>query len=217
MTSKKIISLLTATAIVGSLGISTVFAQNFAKKGNTDNTTQTQRFGKEAKVELTDEQKAEMDAKKAEMEAAMKVREEKINALTDEQKAEIYAIKEEANKSQLALIDKYLELGLIDSETADNMKTQITERTTQMKENGKVPMLGMGNGMGKPGNRKGGMMGERPALTDEQKVEMKAKLAEKLKVEVEAGKITQEKADEILANCESGKMMGMGMGRGMNR
>ena len=58
------------------------------------------------------------------------------------------------------MVDKQLELGLIDETTATTMKTQIDTKYADMKTNGKVPMLGGG---GHRGGHRGGPMGQPPA------------------------------------------------------
>jgi predicted transglutaminase-like cysteine proteinase len=102
--------------------------------------------------ELTEEQKAEMEAKKAEMEAKVKARQEKWDNLSEEQKNELYAMQDKIGDTQIEIIDKQLELGLIDEETAKTQKEQIAERKTKTRENGgcfmgggKAKMPGRGN------------------------------------------------------------------------
>lgn len=78
--------------------------------------------------------------------------------LTDEQKAEIYALVEDQGDIQSQIIDKYLEWGLVDADTATTMKEQMADRNTQLREDGTMPMFGGGGfhgGMGGPGGPKG--------------------------------------------------------------
>lgn len=198
--SKKLITTLCTTAIIGLLGATSVFAANTGDLANkvapniffkmststegldwsalTDEqkaeleTKKTEMRGQvrgfkisraelteeqlaeiEAKMpelaELTDEQKAEMEAKRTEIEAEMaemktktEAMNEKWTALTTEQKEEIYALKDQAASLETQIIDKYLELGLIDEQTAADMKDSISENSAQLRESGKMPAFG---------------------------------------------------------------------------
>lgn len=77
--------------------------------------------------ELTDEQKAELEKRLAEMEERIRgfgtnKFSEKLDGLTDEQKAELEGLQDQMADIQSQIIDKYLEWGLIDEETANRMK-----------------------------------------------------------------------------------------------
>lgn len=78
----------------------------------------------------------------------------KWNALSDDQKNEIYALKEKASAIESQIIDKYLEYGIVDQTTADNIKTRMNERNAQMRTDGQFPMMG-GKGFGGPGGMRG--------------------------------------------------------------
>jgi hypothetical protein len=111
--------------------------------------------------ELTEEQKAEMETKKAEMDAKRKAVREKWDSLSEEQKNELYALQDKIGGAQIEIIDKQLELGLIDEETAKIQKEQIAERQTKIRENGGCFM---GGGKGKmPGRGNFGKMTPPPA------------------------------------------------------
>ena len=58
---------------------------------------------------------------------------EKWSALNDKQRSEVYAIYDEQVKLRIKMVDKYAELGLIDSETAKTMKGKITARSEEVK------------------------------------------------------------------------------------
>ena len=201
---KKIILILCAIALIGSVSVTVYAASADGGKNNRDNPTKSvlgfksTQFNKDAESGLTDEQKSEMEAKRIEMQEDMKARlaqdladgkitqeqyDERIAAiengempgmrggrsgfcgempeLTDEQKAEMEAKKAgmlEEMKTRLA------------QELADGKITQeqYDERIAAV-ENGK--MHGMRGG-------KQGFNGEMPELTDEQKAEMEAKRSE---------------------------------------
>jgi len=78
--------------------------------------------------------------------ADFKAAKEKWDALTDEQKAEIFGLEDQAAAIEGRIIDKYLEFGLIDAETAENMKNDLNSRKNEMRENGRMPM-GAGGGI----------------------------------------------------------------------
>ncbi|MHB1484541.1 MAG: DUF2680 domain-containing protein [Saccharofermentanales bacterium] len=77
---------------------------------------------------------------------------EAFSELTDAQKAEIYKITDSIQSSQSALLDKLVEFGVLDKETAAEMKTRQSEKYAQDKEDGKLPMVGgPRGGRGGPG------------------------------------------------------------------
>ena len=105
--------------------------------------------------EMTEEQKNEMETKRAEMEVLRteqmeraKQQQEAWEALTAEQKEEIYQLADQQIAIQIDQIDKYLELGLIDSEKAAEMKEKLSESVVMMRESGKMPGIGFGSGFG---------------------------------------------------------------------
>lgn len=112
-----------------------------------------ERFFKRALPELTDEQKAEMQAMREKMNAAR----EKWDTLTQEQKDELYGLYDQAADVQSQIIDKQLELGLIDEETAQSMREMLSGQTANMRESGQMPGIGgfKGGSHGKGGPRGG--------------------------------------------------------------
>lgn len=90
---------------------------------------------------LTDEQKAEMDQKIQEEAAQREAQIAKWNALTDAQKESIYAIQDEIDELQQSIIDKYVTLGLMDSTTASELKSEIIKKTETMRTNGEMPSV----------------------------------------------------------------------------
>ena len=135
----------------------------FWKKAIESNLTDEQKSEIESKMaeiqsiiesSLTDEQKAEwaerqerqeeMKSKRAEMESRMKLQLDKWGDLTDEQKAELYSLQDKSVDAQIAIIDKYLELGVIDEEKAQAMKDRLLEGNDFMRENDFMPGFGFG-------------------------------------------------------------------------
>ena len=84
---------------------------------------------KREKPGLTKEQKAELKAK--------------WDALTQEQKEEVYLIYDNCLDSKIQLIDKYIELGIIDSETAARLRDNIEGHRVGMRENSTLPKIKM--------------------------------------------------------------------------
>ena len=204
MKFKKIILVLCAIALIGSVSVTVYAATADGGINNRDNPSKpvmgfkSIRINKDAESGLTDEQKSEMDAKRTEMQEDMKARltqdladgkitqeqyDERMAAvengemhgmrggrsgfcgempeLTDEQKAEMEAKKAEMQEEMKARLAHDLADGKITQEQYD-------ERIAAV-ENGK--MHGMRGG-------KPGFNGEMPELTDEQKAEMEAKRTE---------------------------------------
>lgn len=87
-------------------------------------------FGKRGGA-ISDERKAATDAMKA-----------KWDALTDEQKAEIYSLYDQKVSIESQIVDKYLEFGVIDTDTAATMKQNLETKKSDMRTNGRMPMAG---------------------------------------------------------------------------
>lgn len=153
MDKKKISTVLIAVVLTASIG-TTAWAttQDSSTSAQGTGAAQKQDFkrgpGKNM-PELTDEQKAAMEAKKTEMQAAQMAKEDAWTNMTDDQKNSIYSLQQQIADLQNQLTDQYSEYGLIDSDTATKIKEDTTKRVADMKENGKLPMLGvMGGGHG---------------------------------------------------------------------
>ncbi len=138
---KKFLTGVCAITIITTMGITTFGATTT----ETTSTTISENVVRKEKPALTEEQKAEMELKKAKLDEIQN----KWANLTDAQKEEIYALKDKASDIEMQIIDKYVQWGIIDSETANEIKTKFAERKIQMRENGGMPMLG-----GKGGHRK---------------------------------------------------------------
>jgi len=93
------------------------------------------KFGRGGRGFMSEDKKAAMDEMKS-----------KWDGLTDEQKAEIYDLDNQKAAIDSKLIDKYLEYGIIDSETADSMRESLDSSKDDIRSNGRMPMPG-GRGM----------------------------------------------------------------------
>lgn len=78
----------------------------------------------------------EMKKMKEKMEAAAK----KWDALTDAQKKEVYTLMDSQQKIMNQLLDKYVELGIMDKTEVAEMKKNMSEGFEKMKESGQFPM-----------------------------------------------------------------------------
>ncbi|MPN09146.1 hypothetical protein SDC9_156434 [bioreactor metagenome] len=162
----KLISALLILAVVFTLGISAFAAESTEDTTNDSDTTVTQRVHEKSRPELTDEQKAEMKAKMEEQKAKMEASKEAYDALTDEQLAEISALVEQRKEISKQIIEKYEEFGVVDSDTADDMITELE------KDNDKAGMSFMGGNRGPrgPGMHKGPSPDDTTADTTEESV-----------------------------------------------
>lgn len=134
---KILVSSFVFLTLLGSISIPAFAANSNTTKGNQETTTSiSENNCRKQKRDLTPEEKAEMKAK---YEAAQK----KWASLTDEQKNEIYKLMDNKIDIKIQMIDKYLEYGIIDKDTANNMKSKLNNYKTQMRESGKMPMLRM--------------------------------------------------------------------------
>ncbi len=127
------------TALFILIICTTMSVTAMAQPETTEVTTRRNAATGHDRKQLTDEQKAELEAMKARMRKSL----EKWNALTDDQKNEIYKLKDQIFDIEGKIIDKYLSFGLIDQDTANNMKKNMSEAKTRMRENGRMPMFKM--------------------------------------------------------------------------
>ncbi len=173
--NKKIITGITAAALIGILGTSVFAASDtttsttapqargekiFKIKGNFENMTEEEKAALQAEMQakkaefenMTEEEKAalqaERDAKMAEMKAKMTEKKAKWNALTDAQKEEIYKLQEARIDNEISMVKKYLELGLIDQTEADQQITHLEESKTNLKNGENMPFMSFGGQKG---------------------------------------------------------------------
>lgn len=66
---------------------------------------------------------------------------DKWNKLTDKQKQEVYTILMEKQKSDMALLDKLGQLGVIDQAETKAMKAGLNKLYNQMMEKGQFPIM----------------------------------------------------------------------------
>ena len=148
MKMNKLLVIGCTAALILTMGV-TAFAATTNSTSSSGAAAATQATGKEHKT-LTADQIAEREAMKANMEASIK----KWDALSAEDKESVYALEDEVIAAQSAVIDKELELGVIDEAAAAEMKARLTEKSTDMRTDGKMPMLGGGGMHGGPGGFK---------------------------------------------------------------
>ncbi len=149
MKLKKMLASICAVALVVTVGVGAALAA----PADSSIPAISHRVEKCRRTELTEEQKEQMVARRASIEASQ----EKWAALTEEQKEQIYALREKAVDIDGQITDKYLELGVIDEEMASLMKERFSESTVRMRENGRMPMPG-----GRGAHGRGGFKGASP-------------------------------------------------------
>lgn len=146
MNIKRIAIVGCAVALVGAM-TATAFASTV--NGNVfhfNKGQQTTLSGQRVTVSAEDKAtfKAKMDADKIAHQAEITAATEKWKALTDAQKEEVYQVQRDEINANIAIVDKYLSLGLIDSARASEMKAKLTEKLTNLTSNENIPMLGQG-------------------------------------------------------------------------
>lgn len=78
--------------------------------------------------------------------SAMDEMKSRWDALTDAQKAEIFDLNDQKAAIDSQIIDKYVELGIIDAETAESMRSALESQRSDMRTNSRMPIIG-GRGM----------------------------------------------------------------------
>lgn len=78
--------------------------------------------------------------KKAAFDEAMKKATDKWNSLSAKQKSEVYALIENEMKSEIKLMDKFVEFEIIDKNDAAAFKARLMERFSKMKKGGEFPL-----------------------------------------------------------------------------
>ena len=116
--------------MIGFLSISPV--TTFAAELNTESVTQ-------AENQLYEDTQAAVKEK-------MKKASEKWNTLNDKQKEEVYLLLKQELNAQSQLMDKLAELGVLDKEDTEKMKSHLLDRYNKLKESGEFPFSGQKGG-----------------------------------------------------------------------
>ncbi len=116
---------LALAGMIGFLSISPI--TTFAAETNTESVTQTDNLNKNK-----DRKAIEEKLKKAS---------EKWNALSAKQKEEVYSLLEEEMKVESRLMDKLAELGILEQNDTEAMKSRMQERYNKIKESGDFPFI----------------------------------------------------------------------------
>lgn len=112
--------------MLGISGISPVAA--LAAETNAESTT------------LSEKEQGHKGGRSA-FEDAMNKALEKWKTLTDKQKAEVYALVEDEMKAEMKLMDKLVELGVMEKNDVAALKNRMQERLNQLKESGEFPFV----------------------------------------------------------------------------
>ncbi len=132
-------------SLIGSMNTTGFAASNgtIAVNSGTTSSSVSEDYCRKERPQLTPEQKAEMDAKRKEWIAKIQDSQNKWSTLTNAQKNEIYALMDQQIDIKIQTIDKYLEDGVIDKDSADKIKAKLSEHKAKMRESGKMPMIRM--------------------------------------------------------------------------
>jgi len=158
-----LVGAMTATAFAGTATGNGMFANKGQQAALTATQVEENAADREVlKAERDATREARMADKDATKEARMADRElnretrqaemtamsEAWDALTDIEKEAVYQLQEDKINAQIAIIDEYLALGLIDADRASEMKTNLTERIADLRTDGEFPMMMGGFGHG---------------------------------------------------------------------
>lgn len=130
---------LSSFAIAGAIGLASLSPiTTVAAETKMESTTQT-----EIKTDCKD-----CKDKKAEFDKKMKAAREKWNSLSQKQKDEVYALLENNMNQNNKVLDKLVELKVLEQTDVENIKANQATRYQKMKESGEFPLL-RGKGMDK--------------------------------------------------------------------
>ncbi len=90
-------------------------------------------------VTLSEKNKDQKDKKSA-FDDALKKASDKWDSLTEKQKAEVYALLENEMKAEIKLMDKLVELGVIEKEDANSIKVRMQDKLNELKKSGGFPL-----------------------------------------------------------------------------
>ncbi len=127
--------------LVGTMNMPSFSAESI-KFNRTETTASIREV--HCKSPLTPEQKAEIEVKRKAWIAKMQESQKKWSALTDAQKNEIYDLVDKQIDIKIQTIDRMATNGVIDKDTADKMKSGLTERKVNMRKSGAMPLFGFG-------------------------------------------------------------------------
>ena len=112
-------------AIIGMLGFMSISPMNaYAQEKNT----------------ISVSEKNQGNGKKAPYRNKMKEAKEKWDSLNGTQKGEIYSILEEGIKTEEQLLDKLVELGVLEKDDATLFKIYMIEKYNKVKKSGEFPL-----------------------------------------------------------------------------
>lgn len=90
-------------------------------------------------VTLSERGKDQKD-KKSDFDDALQKANDKWNSLTEKQKAEVYALLETEMKDEIRLMDKLVELGVLEKADASAIKKRMQEKLDELKKSGGFPL-----------------------------------------------------------------------------
>ncbi|WMJ87665.1 DUF2680 domain-containing protein [Anaerocolumna sp. MB42-C2] len=111
--------------MIGFLSISPI--TTYAAETKTESVTQSDNLNKNQDRKV--------------VEGKLKQASEKWNTLSAKQKEEVYSLLEEEMKVEGRLMDKLAELGILEQDDAEAMKSRVQERYHKIKESGDFPFI----------------------------------------------------------------------------
>ncbi len=113
--------------IMGCMSLSPAYA--YAAETKTESVTLSEK-----------NRRQDQHDKKAAFDEAMKKATDQWNSLTAKQKAEVYSLIENEIKSEIMLMDKLVEFGIINKDDATAVKARMMDRFKKMKDSGQFPL-----------------------------------------------------------------------------
>ena len=115
-------------AIVGMIGFLSISPiTTFAAETNTESVTRSDNLNKNKDRKAVEEK--------------LKQASEKWNTLSTKQKEEVYSLLEEEMKVEGRLMDKLAELGILEQDDPEAMKSRMQERYNKIKDSGDFPFI----------------------------------------------------------------------------
>lgn len=165
MNKKRILAIFGVTLAIGIMGVGFTFATTASDQTSAESSKTASLAAASDETASTGDTSGDTAVKPEEARVDLNAL---AAALTDAQKAELAGINDEIESLRASMIDKLVEFGVLDQDTADTIKADQAERYAQMKEDGNVFGGGRGGhgGKGHGGRGPGGEKPVAPAQTD---------------------------------------------------
>ena len=91
-------------------------------------------------VTLSESSKDQRDTKPPQYEDSLQKAIDKWSTLTNRQKAEVYALLEKEMKAEIKLVNKLVDLGVLDESDANAITTRMQDKLAELKKSGEFPL-----------------------------------------------------------------------------